>query len=406
MLYEWRPKEAELPDSVKRFAGQTIAQAFLAERGDTLHEAARGLIAAIASEPCSFYEVIETVPGRAIRLRDVLRERDLDVVERTASRILQRGDILFARAVPFKGCALLVGSGEIVLPPTTKDLLFKIRKSLRDELGGLDSKHLLAFSDELRRVYSRIRRHVVEPPQMKLANTDGDPIEPHTLTYVVPSADAAFEALKPLAVGVSDEDLSSEAVRDAQGRLVKIEFPWLKPGNKMNKGWDNTILGNIRIDGTTLTIDVNSVKRAMRIGKEVIQRLGNQVEEPVVTVKPADELLRAAREKRGSRRRAKTDTESARLYASPEVREALRDLMEKHWDGWIHEKIPALGGKTPLQAVKDPEGREMVEALLIEAERCEERRPAHEPRYDVDRVRIRLGLPARGKVVSIDRLES
>jgi hypothetical protein len=39
-------------------------------------------------------------------------------------------------------------------------------------------------------------------------------------------------------------------------------------------------------------------------------------------------------------------------------------------ESWIAEKIPALGNKTPVQAVKTREGREMVESLLVQFERA------------------------------------
>ena len=32
-------------------------------------------------------------------------------------------------------------------------------------------------------------------------------------------------------------------------------------------------------------------------------------------------------------------------------------------------KVPALGGRTPLQAVRDPDGKEIVESLLLDWER-------------------------------------
>jgi hypothetical protein len=44
-------------------------------------------------------------------------------------------------------------------------------------------------------------------------------------------------------------------------------------------------------------------------------------------------------------------------------------LIQSHWEGWINQKIPALGGKTPKEAVKSADGREAVEALLRDAER-------------------------------------
>lgn len=46
--------------------------------------------------------------------------------------------------------------------------------------------------------------------------------------------------------------------------------------------------------------------------------------------------------------------------------------IQKHVEGWVHTKIPALGGRTPLQSVADPDGNEMVEALLQGRERNNE----------------------------------
>jgi hypothetical protein len=61
------------------------------------------------------------------------------------------------------------------------------------------------------------------------------------------------------------------------------------------------------------------------------------------------------------------------LLADPEARKSLQATVQKQVESWIHQKIPALGGRTPLEAVRDPDGKEMVEALLHDWERHEER---------------------------------
>ena len=58
-----------------------------------------------------------------------------------------------------------------------------------------------------------------------------------------------------------------------------------------------------------------------------------------------------------------------KLMQHPEVRANLAQMVAVHWEGWVDEKIPALGGKSPRQAVKTADGRESVEALLRSAER-------------------------------------
>jgi hypothetical protein len=60
---------------------------------------------------------------------------------------------------------------------------------------------------------------------------------------------------------------------------------------------------------------------------------------------------------------------------------------------WVDEKIPALGGKTPRDAVKTPEGREKVEELLRGWENSEERRKREgEPYVDINILRQMLNL--------------
>jgi len=70
-----------------------------------------------------------------------------------------------------------------------------------------------------------------------------------------------------------------------------------------------------------------------------------------------------------------TDPRQEELLQHPQVREHLANVLGDHWSEWVDTKIPALGGKTPRQAVKTPAGRESVEALLLDAERDAARFP-------------------------------
>ncbi|HTT12885.1 MAG TPA: antitoxin Xre/MbcA/ParS toxin-binding domain-containing protein [Burkholderiaceae bacterium] len=74
---------------------------------------------------------------------------------------------------------------------------------------------------------------------------------------------------------------------------------------------------------------------------------------------------------------------------------ALRQYMSNHYRKWIDEKLPALGNRTPRKAVRDPDGREAVEALIAQIERDGARM---NPPLDADIVRelrATLGLVAR-----------
>ena len=62
------------------------------------------------------------------------------------------------------------------------------------------------------------------------------------------------------------------------------------------------------------------------------------------------------------------------LLADPEARKFLQATTQKQTESWVHEKIPALGGRTPIEAVRDPDGKEAVEALLAQWERHDEKK--------------------------------
>ena len=61
--------------------------------------------------------------------------------------------------------------------------------------------------------------------------------------------------------------------------------------------------------------------------------------------------------------------ERQELMNHPEVKEKLREMQRKHMESWVKQRIPALGNKTPMDAMKTSEGREMVTALLNDFER-------------------------------------
>ena len=86
-----------------------------------------------------------------------------------------------------------------------------------------------------------------------------------------------------------------------------------------------------------------------------------------------------------------------KLMQHPEVREHLARMVASHWENWVDEKIPALGGKTPRQALRSADGRESVEALLRSFERraALDRDMGGEILKAIKGVRRKLNLPRR-----------
>ena len=81
-----------------------------------------------------------------------------------------------------------------------------------------------------------------------------------------------------------------------------------------------------------------------------------------------------------------------RLAEMPEVRAKISEMMAAHWEHWVDQPLPILGNRTPMEAVKEADGREVVELLVIQGERF-----GHNPAMPTDedvfrRLRERLGL--------------
>jgi hypothetical protein len=86
------------------------------------------------------------------------------------------------------------------------------------------------------------------------------------------------------------------------------------------------------------------------------------------------------------------DAEQERLMATPEVQAALQETVRRHYRSWPDEPLPALGGRTPREAVRDSDGREAVQALLRQFERDMERQDRALNAGIIDELRSTLGL--------------
>jgi hypothetical protein len=189
-------------------------------------------------------------------------------------------------------------------------------------------------------------------------------------------------------VGRSKGDLLSEAEFDHDGKLRRVEFDWLKKGNRKISSWDNTILGSIKISRDSLVAEVNSEKRATRLHAEIEKRLGSSAVHQSTRAQTPEEMLKNSPKRKTSP--AKLDDEELEdILRDPEMRKRVQESLQKQVEAWVDQKIPLLGGRTPRQAVQDLDGREIVEALLLEWERRGEEKGVYpgDIRPDINAVR-------------------
>lgn len=388
-LYNWTPDPEDTGVLVTSPKELPPASAFLNENRARLDPMECRYIEACLPEPLTFFEVMENFPGEGFVLRDILTERELRVTEKSGSEKANRGDILFGKSATIDDVTILESCAPLLIPPGWKEPILNLRKHIRKLHDPITTKALQEYEIEVFELYATFREWAANPQLPKLYNTDGDPLELHKLVFEVESADVAFESLKDLDVIETETQQRNTATFNKDGTLRKIKITWNKTGNKKMKEWDNTILGSIKVDGNKLVAEVNSAKRAEKLRRLIEERLKEKITYKNTLIEPMDKKFE---EMKMSGKRSPRDEESDRLNALPEVREHIAKMMEKHWDQWVQEKIPALGGKTPLQAVKNKEGREMVEALLTQFERSSSDESSHMPPPPVAKLRERLGL--------------
>ena len=352
----------------------------------------RRYLAACLEAPFSFHEVISSESGLGFRARDVFTGGELEVTERSASQTLQPHDILFGQLVPIDGIVMLESCSPFGLTPDCKLLILDMRDAIRAQVEEIKAKEVREYELEVRELYLSLVRHVLEPKRPELRNTDREPLVLQRLVFEIDSAERAFEALKHLAQGASEGELASAIERTPQGELRRAEIPWTKRGNTRQKNRKNIVLGYIRIEDQRLVCEVNSVKRARKLRALIERSLGEHAHYRATEIQSVERLLSEAQDR--PRKRSETGDESAELMTKPEVQAQLRAMFAAHYEDWASERLPALGDRTPLEAVRSPGGRERVEALLVDIERRSAGLMVPPDPATFRRLRERLGLLA------------
>jgi hypothetical protein len=145
----------------------------------------------------------------------------------------------------------------------------------------------------------------------------------------------------------------------------------------------------IEIDGARLIAEVNSAARANAMRKLLESELGKGIRYRASEIQSLEKMLADSRAAGGGQRSAASE-ESKRLAELPEVREKIAAMTAVHWERWVDQPIPILRNRTPMDAVKDPDGREIVESIIIQAQRQISNVPT-DPAVFL-RLRERLGL--------------
>lgn len=344
---EWTLADARLEIDGER---RPVHELILGPGGPLLPSTGRDWLRRLNENMLGLYEVRESRPGEGLRLHDLLRpeQPDVWVAERGASQSLVRGDILGARLVAQDDGWVLSGAAY----PFRRDDGLACRDEILFEMTGVD------WSSEFARevIGGQIGLHwldalTTERPLPELVDaSSGEPILGTTDRYQV--SDRA--ALVTLLAQQPDLDGDTD---ESWVRIVELD----DGGSRILASLTLTRKDILEVFCRTRKLADESRVWLERIADQTLRHQSRELVDP----RSPKALASAA--------------PTAPPDIPPEVMTTIvHDYLRKHYANWVDEKIPALGNKTPRQAVRSAKGRQAVIELLESYEHLEARRTRDE----------------------------
>jgi hypothetical protein len=351
--------------------GRSVAAHYLERHGARLSAGDRDWLQRQMGTHLSAWEVLDVVVGERMTLRDLVGGEERTVMERGATRALARRDVLLCRIVDDASASWMCGCYPRVLGPSeAAHVMHEVRRVL-----GLKKRDASApmLTVEAETLWVRSWEAAVDAidraqNNRQLANTDGERLLLTTDHFVfAPGARHDVEQrIAKLPWASEPEEVAGERV-----------FPFLRPGNAMHKGWDNTLYGRMCVSENGVRIETNSLGRADILRSRLEGICG--------------ELVRHRLREHQDPTSQAVPPPAAPVAPPPEVAALMQQEMERMMRSWLDQSVPALQGKTPRQAARTKRGREQVDLLLRDFERMQSRAPEG-MRTDVRLVRAELGL--------------
>jgi HEAT repeat protein len=215
------------------------------------------------------------------------------------------------------------------------------------------------------------------PSAPALVTHEGDPV---VFCHALYQHDGTHHVLHILA-GADDFDLGDDLDPEPDGTL---RFGWHESEAQAHRNPEQMgqrVLATLTLTPETLEVETMSEERLARCRSRLQELLGTRIRFLQTQTKSVEQVL------------AEDIPEDVPepVELSPE---ALADLEDKMLREWVNESIPALGGMTPIEAVKTAEGRQMVLELFEYIERQYARYPLPPGgfRPDYNKAKGMLGL--------------
>ncbi len=351
--------------------GNTFAEQMMTNA--SLTEPQRRLLASMNSSHMSVYQVVRLDRGRGVELENVLEGGRTFVHDLKFSLSIEKWGLLFCRIYP-AGPYNFMAAGGFAFPPRVKEFIRdyldrELRKHRRQFPDVSLGEFLKTKAEVFGYLTAALHRHMAQLPLLQNADRD-------TLVF----CKAQFAVASP--EGMLTELRKCPALEEEGERKGQYKFVWLRPGKHQTR-----LLGHIALEGKKLVMECNSRERLAQ-GTKLLQEIG-RLELVETEMQDARQLLEKGMKDRDT---VSVPSEDESIEDLSEVQASLKQFLERHYEDWTDQPLPALAGQTPRQATKTASGRQKIIDLLHEMEYGDRGRAAYR-RYDWNKLRRRLSLP-------------
>jgi len=325
----------------------------------------------------SLYEVIEVVADQGAHLKDIFSEEQVFVHDKASSNSLNKGIIISARIIKLDNNSYFSDIGPSFKPGNVIEIKERVQKEIEDywsegfnkdflkvflkeEGGAFFTGFYLALQDRLMQMFK------------KMNTTEGDEMVFVTAFYDVLDFEKACNVLKTMPAMQMEKETSK-----------KLETIWVV--EKKEGFLENIIYGQIILTPKKLTLECRSNER-IRLGKKLLAKhFKGLIKHKIDKIQSYEQVMKEAAKKPVKRPENEIPQEIQNQLISQHL--------ENHYKKWPDIGIPALNGKSPREAAKDPDLKEKLIWLLKDMELMEKKRKSEGGYgYDVNRLKKELSL--------------
>ncbi|MEW6675905.1 MAG: SEC-C metal-binding domain-containing protein [Nitrospirota bacterium] len=357
LVYDWVPDEED---------GRTLIERYI-ENNRKLNLDEFKVLNMMKNAVISLYEVQDVFPDKGLLLKDLLLNGEYDVREKLATRTLRRWDIFATRLLHLDGKYIMSGCVYPYRINQKESIIKNIDECFQDYKRYFPDGTLDIFLKNNSELFNFYWYDIIRnPPQIKFLTTSKEPFLFSKAIFEIKNKDAAIDGLKNIKEFQQEDE----------------EFVWLA---ERDKDGSATVLGRIEIKDNNLILECNSKERLEKAKDLILKNIFDSVIHKVDTFQDPLQAIKSLKDIPEEKVGSKIPIEVQQEFYTK--------FMQKHSEKWLNDKIPALGGKTPFEAVKTEDGKKKVIELLKDFENREEHNKREgKPYFDLSWLWERLNL--------------